>query len=146
MLKVSKLADYAVLMSACMAQGQKKEKSATTISAETRLSLPTVRKILKILTKAGILYGRRGVEGGYQFATPDQDVSILDVVEAVDGPISLTECCAYEDYNCAVNDCIMRPHWSLINRVIKDTLAQYKIGQMAHAVDARETLYKEVNQ
>jgi FeS assembly SUF system regulator len=65
---------------------------AALIGEETRLELPTVSKLLKRLARAGLVESFRGAAGGYRLARSAQDISLAEIVEALDGPIGLTEC------------------------------------------------------
>jgi|APSaa5957512535_1039671.scaffolds.fasta_scaffold53907_2 FeS assembly SUF system regulator len=133
MLRISKLADYAVVIISTMIKDSFIAYSATQLVVQTGLNLPTVRKILKQLTAHEILKGTRGVEGGYTIIANTEQLSIADVVEAIDGPISLTDCSAHDVYQCATTTCTMKPSWSVVNRLVRQTLVDYKIKTLAQA-------------
>lgn len=92
MLRVSRLADYASAVMACLARHPGEVLPAIQVGEETRLEPPTVSKLLKQLTRAGLVESFRGANGGYRLARPAQDISLAEIVEALDGPIGLTEC------------------------------------------------------
>lgn len=136
MLRISKLADYAVVITAIMVKKPFIAYSATTIAEDSGLKLPTVRKVLKLLTNAHILKSVRGVDGGYSILVDVMSLSILMVVEAIDGPISLTECGHAnldEGSNIiqeCMSTCMIKPKWGVVNTVVRDTLSNYKIATL----------------
>lgn len=126
MLRISKLADYACLMMRHLSLHQD-GFSAGEIALKTHIQLPTVRKLLKILTRAGLLSASRGVQGGYQLAKPFSEINVLQIVEAVDGPIALVDC-AHAEKNCEISaHCSTQANWLQINRVVKDALAHMSL-------------------
>lgn len=92
MIRVSRLADYASVVMACLARHPGEVLPAAQIGEDTHLELPTVSKLLKRLAQAGLVDSFRGVTGGYRLARSAKDISLAEIVEALDGPIGLTEC------------------------------------------------------
>ncbi|HAX91207.1 MAG TPA: SUF system Fe-S cluster assembly regulator, partial [Rhodospirillaceae bacterium] len=92
MLRMSKLADYAFILLSQMSLRENEMWSATALSLETQLPLPTVAKLMKLLARSSIVIAQRGAAGGYQLARAAKTISIAQIIEAVDGPIGLTEC------------------------------------------------------
>jgi FeS assembly SUF system regulator len=130
MLKISKLADYACSIMRYLASHQESAPSAVQVAKDTRITLPTVRKILKKLHAAHLLLSTRGKEGGYQLARELVEISIADIVEAIDGKIALTSCCAKE-INCHRHEvCSMKPEWQNINQIVFHTLSQVNLQQL----------------
>jgi FeS assembly SUF system regulator len=122
MLRISKLADYACILMHYLSRHQE-GLSAGEIALSTHIHLPTVRKLLKALTKAGLLNASRGVQGGYQLAKPLNELNLLQIVEAIDGPIAMMDC-AHPDKHCEMSrHCPNQSNWLSINRVVKDALA-----------------------
>ncbi|WP_116964639.1 SUF system Fe-S cluster assembly regulator [Fastidiosibacter lacustris] len=140
MLKVSKLADYAVMTVLKIAQSPQALHSATDLVAVTRLNLPTLRKILKILSNKGILHAKRGSEGGYELVKDIKTLSVLDVVEAIDGQLAFTECCEKGFKYCAVTNCQMSSYWHVINKKVRETLNVFSIQELIN----REINSKEI--
>ena len=127
MLRISKLADYACILMAYLGR-QSIPLSAVEISTATHLQLPTVRKLLKALNKAGLLKASRGVQGGYQLVKPLEDIMLLAIIEAVDGPIAVTAC-AHVKHTCDISQhCPNQANWLSINRVVRDALAHMPLG------------------
>ena len=90
MLRISRLTDYATVILARLAGGSL--ASAADIAERTRIGLPTVSKLLKELQHAGLVTSVRGAHGGYQLARPAGAISAADIIDAVEGPVALTEC------------------------------------------------------
>lgn len=130
-MRLSNLADYAVVtMCAAARHCGGARTSASDLASETSLPTPTVQKLVSRLTRAGLLRSVRGVGGGLQLARPAAAITLADIIEAVEGPISLTACVDGED--CKVNhDCRVRPHWPVVNAALRDALAAIPLTQLA---------------
>jgi len=127
MLRISKLADYACILMSYLAR-QEQALNASELALGTHIHLPTVRKLLKSLSKAGLLTASRGVQGGYQLSRPGAELTLLEIVEAVDGPIALTDC-AHALKTCELQrHCPNQAPWLKINQVIKMALAAMPLG------------------
>ena len=126
MLRISKLADYACLIMGTFTRSSPELPNATQISATLKLGLPTVRKILQLLSRAHLLKASRGVAGGYQLAQSVEKISLLDIVEAVDGKVALTDCCISTDCQ-IMAECQGKPGWRKINDVVAQALKQTKL-------------------
>jgi len=133
MLRMSKLADYAFIILTQMLTHADENWSASTLATATGLPLPTVAKLMKLLAKSDIVLAHRGAAGGYRLAKQPKDVSIVKVIEAVDGPIGLTECAGRAkgkaDCDCAVSlSCPVRESWSRVNIAIMDALEHVNLA------------------
>ncbi len=129
MLRISKLTDYATIILSYMAMNPEKIASATVIAKACHLGVPTVSKILKILSEAEILKGFRGTEGGYQLARPVKEITIAEIVFAIEGKVAVTECCS--GTGCALDSlCAVKENWQLINKVIMNALAEVTLNDM----------------
>lgn len=126
MLRMSKLADYAFVILSHMARKEAAIWAASLLSEETSLPLPTVAKLMKLLSKGNIVNAQRGAMGGYTLAQPAREMTIAMIIEAVDGPISLTQCAGEakgDPCNCAVPDsCPVRERWKHVNKAIRGSL------------------------
>lgn len=125
MIRLSKLADYAFILLTQMAMETKKAWAASDLAASTQLPLPTVAKIMKMLAKSGVVSAQRGASGGYRLAMGRRETSVASIIEAVDGPIALTDCVrgGSEGEGCAVGGvCPMRQGWTKVNQAIKTGL------------------------
>lgn len=131
MIRITKEADYGVLMLAHMAEQTSGEiRTAREIASGCGLPLPMVSKILGALTRAGVVTSHRGASGGYSLARSAERTSIAEVIRAIEGPISMVQCgaepgvCDYE------TGCRTRDIWSRINRSVEDALEQIPISSM----------------
>lgn len=135
MIQLSKQADYGIVILTYFARTSDAPLlSAKSVSLGTHLSLPMVSKILKILVKKELLKSYQGVKGGYQLARPATDISIAEIIEGLDGPLALTEC-SYSSGVCKTeSSCSVKPHWAMINVVIREALTKLTLASMAAPV------------
>lgn len=130
MLRVTKLTDYATVVLTVLATEPARVLSAPELAERARLELPTVAKVLKPLAHAGLVEGFRGAGGGYRLARPASEVSLIAIVEAIEGPLGMTECsgehssCEHEPH------CGVQSHWRRINDVIAEALGGITLAQM----------------
>ncbi|MFN3288378.1 MAG: SUF system Fe-S cluster assembly regulator [Sphingomonadaceae bacterium] len=131
MLRLTNLADYAVVvMSAAARSGTC--TSAASIARSTGLPVATVAKLLNLLARGGLLTSTRGAAGGFRLARPAEAISLVDIVEAIDGPVALTHCAVHGPQSCDVGEaCCVSPHWPLINRAVRDALASVSLATLA---------------
>ncbi|MGE0180352.1 MAG: Rrf2 family transcriptional regulator [Sphingomonas sp.] len=146
-MRLSSLADYAVVMMSAAARhcgtraaldaaSRKKlaKVNATTLSAETRIPLPTAQKLVSKLSAAGLLESTRGVGGGVRLARPPAAISLADIVEAVEGPIEMTSCVDAGRHDCALESCCqVRPHMHVVNGAVRGALAGVSLSSLAGA-------------
>ncbi|WIG54941.1 MAG: Iron-sulfur cluster regulator IscR [Rhodanobacteraceae bacterium] len=132
MLRVSRLADYASVVMACLARHPGEVLPAAQVGAETHLEAPTVSKLLKRLAQAGLVDSFRGATGGYRLARSAKDISLAEIVEALDGPIGLTECslghagCERQAF------CAVSRDWQGIGAAIDNALRGVSLADMLH--------------
>jgi FeS assembly SUF system regulator len=130
MLRVTKLTDYATLVLTVMAAEPGAVHSAVGLAERARLEAPTVSKVLKPLARAGLLEGFRGVNGGYRLARAPEAISLIEIVEAIEGPLGVTECSVHAG-NCGIEaHCGVRANWRRINDVVADALRGITLAQM----------------
>lgn len=133
MIKLSRLTDYSIVLLTQMALDGKSVHAASTLAEKTFLPLPTVSKVLKQLTKAGIISAQRGASGGYALACEPTKITVATLIEAMDGPIAITECAGsnIEDVNCAVKTtCPAHNSWGKINEAIRAALQSVTLADM----------------
>jgi len=136
MLRMSKLADYAFIILSQMMSAPEENWSASSLASATTLPLPTVAKLMKLLAKGSIVYAQRGASGGYRLMPAPEALSIAQIIEAVDGPISLTECAGKavgkKVCDCAVGEeeCPVREGWTRVNRAIMQALDNVKLADL----------------
>jgi FeS assembly SUF system regulator len=134
MLRLSRLADYGVVLMTHVAQTPGRLHNAHELAAISRLPVPTVSKILKALARADLLESHRGAKGGYSLARRPEDVSVGEIIIAVEGPISLTVCIEGEGESCGCefeSICPTRGNWQRINDAIRRALDGVTLAEMA---------------
>ncbi|NUR22552.1 SUF system Fe-S cluster assembly regulator [Frateuria sp.] len=129
MLRVSRLTDYATVVMTCIAAHPHDVLSTAQIAEETRLELPTVSKLLKSLGHAGLVESFRGVNGGYRLARPAPEISLAQIVEAMEGPIGMTEC-SVEGQCDREAQCGVRGSWRRISNVLDGALRAVSLADM----------------
>src|SRR5476649_102524 len=92
MLRMGKLTDYATVVLASLAQEPARHRAATELADSTRLSRPTVSKVLKGLQRAGLVISSRGAQGGYRLARAPELITAAQILDVFEGPIAITEC------------------------------------------------------
>lgn len=133
MLRLGRLTDYAIVLSATLAERNGACATAGALSEETGIPRPTVIKLLKILTGAGLACSTQGRHGGYALARTPADIGLTEIIEAVEGRIALTEC-NREAGACGIQDsCLTHRHWLVINRAIRQALAGIRLADLARA-------------
>ncbi|MBV1789827.1 SUF system Fe-S cluster assembly regulator [Marinobacterium sp. D7] len=131
MLKISKLTDYGTVVLAYMARRPDALFSAVCLAQELGLPLSTVRKLLKQMAGAGLLDSSRGQRGGYRLTRPPQEISLAEVLEALEGPLGVTDCSQAPKLCSQEAICPIRNNWRGINGVIHGVLRQVSLQQLA---------------
>jgi FeS assembly SUF system regulator len=130
MLRVTKLTDYATVVLTVLAARPDDVLSAAELAEHAGLEVPTVAKLLKPLAQAGLVSGFRGTRGGYRLARPAADITLVEIVEAMEGPLGMTEC-SLHDGACGIEQsCGVRANWRRINDVVADALRSVTLAQM----------------
>ena len=141
MIKLTNLADYAVVLMCHLAQEPQEMSSAVGLAQMSRVPVPTVSKILGALSRAGVLRSQRGLKGGFYLGRAAEDISVADIVEAVDGPIALTNCIEDAPGDCTLETlCTMKPHWQAINLAVKGALSGITLAEIAAPPITAESL------
>jgi FeS assembly SUF system regulator len=130
MLRVSRLTDYATVVMTCIAAHPADVISTAQIADESRLELPTVSKLLKALGHASLVESFRGVNGGYRLARPASEISLAQIVEALEGPIGMTECSTSKGHCDRESQCGVRGSWQQINNVLDNALRNVSLADM----------------
>ena len=133
MLRVTRLTDYATVVLTVLASEPDRVWSAAELAERARLEPPTVAKLLKPLAHGGLVASFRGTHGGYRLAHAPTDISLIAIVEAMEGKLGMTECsgehstCEHEKH------CGLPTHWRRINDVIADALGAVTLADLAPA-------------
>ncbi|MEQ1800326.1 MAG: SUF system Fe-S cluster assembly regulator [Gammaproteobacteria bacterium] len=132
MLRISKLTDYGTMILVHLAAHQGRLHSASDVAAGTRLALPTVQKLLKLLARSDLVRSVRGSEGGYVLARAPGNISASDILDVLEGPLSITECSTAESRCELENGCPVGGAWQKINRGIRGALGEITLADLAH--------------
>lgn len=130
MLRVSRMADYATSLMACLGEQPGEVLSAAQMAECLQLEPPTVSKLLKLLAQAGLVESFRGPNGGYRLARPAAGISVAEVVAAIEGPISLTECGVAIGQCERESTCGVRGNWQKINASVAAALEAVSVADM----------------
>ncbi len=133
-MRLTHLADYAVvMMTAAARRGGDARLTATELSDETGVPLPTAQKLMQTLSRHGLLTGQRGAGGGYALSRAAAEISLADIVEAVEGPIALTQCKG-EDVasDCALDaHCRLKPHMGIVGAKVRGALGAVSLMELS---------------
>jgi FeS assembly SUF system regulator len=132
MLRMSKLTDYGLVLLTHLAEGGPAEaRTAAALAERSHVPAPTVAKILKALSHAGLVVGQRGRRGGYSLARSADEISVAAVVEALDGPVALTECSTAGSTCSLEATCPSKDRWAPISEAIQRTLRELPLSALA---------------
>ena len=131
MLRISRLTDYATVLLASLASEPQRVQTAASLAAQTRVAAPTVSKLLKQLQRAGLVTSTRGLHGGYQLARPATQISAAAILDALEGPVALTDCSAGHG-QCEIEEtCRVGRVWQRLNLAIRRALYDVTLAQLA---------------
>ncbi len=134
MLRLNKLTDYAVVILARMAADPAKRFNTAELAAGTSVPEPTVAKILKELAKSELVESFRGATGGYRLLRGGDAITVRQVIEAVEGPVSMVECLDAESACCASQKkCPLRGKWEPVNAAIVRALDGVTLADLWNA-------------
>jgi FeS assembly SUF system regulator len=143
MLRIGKLTDYGLVVLDQLALAGSMKQSTDDIAQATDLTVPTVRKVMKAIVDAGLVIAQRGSKGGYRIARAPAQISLLDVVQAFEGPISLTECSA-DDNHCEITEsCSLASNWTGINDILLRVLGGISLADMRNH-DLQDQLHQDI--
>jgi FeS assembly SUF system regulator len=135
MLRISKLTDYATVILATLAAAPQRLQTATGLAERTHIAAPTVSKLLKQLQRAGLVISTRGLHGGYLLARPATQISAATILDALEGPLAVTDCSAGHG-QCGIEDsCRVSRSWQRLNVAIRRSLQEVSLAQLA-GIDA----------
>jgi len=134
MLRISKLADYGTVVMVCLVRSTPMLCSARDLAEKTHLAVPTVSKILKSLTSAGLLSSERGVAGGYRLKRPPADISVAQIVHALDDSRGLTECSVHSGSCSLQGVCQIQGNWQAISHAVEAALESVSLETLAQPV------------
>jgi FeS assembly SUF system regulator len=130
-LRLSKLTDYATVILAALAVDAQQRRTAAQIARLSHVALPTVSKLLKQLHRAGLLDSSRGLHGGYRLARAAREISAAAILDALEGPLALTECSTGHSHCDIQASCSVGGSWQRINLAIRQSLQEVTLAELA---------------
>lgn len=136
MIRITKMTDYGILLLSRFAMGPElRTQTVRDLATGAHLPEPTVGKLLKALTRSGLLVSTRGVKGGYRLARRAHEITVAQIISAIDGPIAITDCSTSDDLHpsrCELEGrCPVQTNWQKINLAIRDSLERITLADMA---------------
>jgi len=131
MLRIGKLTDYATVILATLATDRTRLLTAGTVSERTHIAAPTVAKLLKQMHRAGLVNSTRGTHGGYQLAHEPGQISAAAILDALEGPIALTQCSAGSGQCGIEHTCATGRTWQRLSVAIRRALSEVTLAQLA---------------
>jgi len=132
MLRMSKLTDYGTLVLAQLSACEGELSSAHQVANDTHLAQPTVSKLLKALVRAGLVVSERGVQGGYALARAPHEISAAQIIDALEGPVAITECSSGHGLCDLESICRVGSAWQRINVSIRQALTEVSLADLQH--------------
>lgn len=153
MIRLGKLTDYGLVLMSYMAREQRQSlHTARDLALESGFPLPTVSKLLKLLLQSGFLISHRGIKGGYSLAREPQDISVAEIIAALEGPIAITECSTDISGLCDFERCCpIKSNQRIINQVVRGALEKLTLNDLLHPLqliavkDARGKLVPSIS-
>jgi FeS assembly SUF system regulator len=135
MLRLSKLTDYGTVIMTFMARTKGLVHSANEIAEQVGIAAPTVSKVLKMLARYELVVSTRGAKGGYVLARPATEITMAEIISAMEGgPLGLTECSTTPGACIQERSCSIRTNWQRINQVIVRALEEVSLAEMTRPV------------
>lgn len=132
MLRISKLTDYGTVLLAHLASNGDAICCAADVATKTGISLPTVSKLLKSLSRSGLVHSTRGANGGYRLARKPSEISAADVIDALEGPVSITECSGSDSHCEHEGVCNVGGAWQRVNVAIRKALDDVSLSDLLY--------------
>ncbi len=131
MIKISKLTDYATVLLAALAREPARRRPAAALARQTQIGPATVSKVLKRLQRAGFVESTRGLRGGYRLARPASAISAASILDALEGPVAVTDCSAGIGHCGLEGSCQVGRAWQRINLSIRRSLSDISLAELA---------------
>jgi FeS assembly SUF system regulator len=131
MIRISKLTDYATVILAALARDAGTRRTAADVARLCHLAPPTASKLLKQLQRAGLVDSTRGLRGGYRLARPARQITAAAILDALEGPLALTECATGSSQCDLEPSCHVGGSWQRINRAIRQSLQEITLAELA---------------
>jgi FeS assembly SUF system regulator len=132
MFRISRLTDYGTMLLVYLAEHEDRLCSASDVALGTHVAQPTVQKLLKVLARTGLVDSVRGAEGGYRLARRPKLINAAEILDALEGPVAITECSTIES-NCELESmCQVGDAWQKINQAIRLALTDITLADLGH--------------
>jgi len=132
MFRISRLTDYGTIILVHLADQGGRLCSASDVAKATHIAQPTVRKLLKMLARTGLVDSVRGTDGGYRLAAAPESISAAKILNVLEGPVAITEC-STEESHCELEPlCQVGDAWQKINRAIRGALSEITLADLGH--------------
>ena len=140
MIRLNKMTDYGMVLLSAMASNYTDDPmrlhSSVGLSRQAGLTQTTTQKILKELAGSDFVHAERGKSGGYRLLRPAADISLVDIVEILEGPIALTSCVTTSEDKCSArNSCFLGGNWEKINTTISHALKDVSLADLCNPDD-----------
>jgi len=135
MLRISKMTDYAIMVMVELNAARGEVLTAHALAERSHLELPTVSKVLKLLVKTGLVDSYRGANGGYCIERSALEISVAEIIAAIEGPIAMTECSVEEGLCAQEAICSLRGNWQRISVAIANAMESVSLAEMAQPVN-----------
>jgi FeS assembly SUF system regulator len=134
MIRLGKLTDYGLVLMSYVAKSDNHSlHTARSLASRSNLPLPTVSKLLKVLLQSGFLTSHRGMKGGYSLAREARDISVAEIIAALEGPIGLTECTTDATGMCDLEpSCPIKSNQQMISQVVRGALEKLSLADLIH--------------
>jgi len=132
MFRISRLTDYGTMLLVYLAQHGDRLCSASDVALATHVAQPTVQKLLKVLAKTGLVDSVRGAEGGYRLARTPDSINAAEILDALEGPVAITECSTIESHCELEPMCQVGDAWQKINKAIRLALTEITLADLGH--------------
>jgi FeS assembly SUF system regulator len=130
-IRISKLTDYATVLLARLAAQPQSQFTSAQLAAGSHLATPTVSKLLKQLQRGGLVASTRGAHGGYRLARPAGEITAAQILDAMEGPMALTDC-ARDVHQCGIEStCGVGRAWQRVNVAIRRSLQEISLLDLA---------------
>jgi FeS assembly SUF system regulator len=132
MIRLSRLTDYGIVLMSQLAAAPERTYNAAEVASGVGLPLPTVSKVMRRLAKRRLLTSHRGAKGGYSLARPPGEISVGEIITALEGPVSLTVCTGGRSPGTCKHEprCPVQGHWQRINNAIRCALESVTLADM----------------
>jgi FeS assembly SUF system regulator len=130
LIRLGRLTDYGIVVMSHIAADGDSILTARELAERSSLPLPTVSKVLKSLAKANLIESHRGVNGGYQLARAPEKIRVTDMIDALEGPIAMTDCSGATDHCIYDQHCPVKSPWQKINAVVRNALSQMTLHDL----------------